>query len=386
MLRWDEEDVFTSSDEFFAGLLAEIKQAKHSIDLEVYIFELDHLGQTVLSALKEAADRGLQVRVMVDGIGSPAWNITFLKELEQYNVNARIYKPYPWTRLGIRFFPKMLNFWKLGTWFRRLNRRDHRKVCVIDRKVAWMGSMNVYEKLLRTYAGDNAWRETGVRVKGESVQVLSFAFERAWMMAWAGRSRSFHLRKSNLKSIALFWKKNSLVRLNLSFYLRNLYYQDLLERFHTATHRIWITSAYFIPSGAILRALRVAARTGVDVRILVPQKMDVRMVRWITSVLLHALLKTGVKVYEYEPRILHAKTILIDHWAIVGSSNMNHRSMIHDLEVDVVLEKERSLENLEKYFRRDLASAKKMTLEESQTVFSFQRILGRILFFFRYWL
>lgn len=386
MMHWSEEEVFASSDEFFSELLAEIKQAKHSIDLEVYIFALDRLGQSVLEALKEAASRGLQVRVMVDGVGSPAWNIALLKQLEQFNVNARIYKPYPWIKLGLRFFPKVLNLWRLGTLFRKLNRRDHRKVCVIDGSVAWVGSMNVYEKLLRTYAGDKAWRETGVRVKGESVQVLSFAFERAWMMAWAGRARSFHLRKSNLKSISLFWKRNSLVRLNLSFYLRNLYYQDLLERLHSATQRIWITSAYFIPSGAILRALRIAARTGVDVRILVPQKIDVKIVRWITSVLLHALLKTGVKVYEYEPRVLHAKTMLIDHWAIVGSSNMNHRSMIHDLEVDVLLEKEKSLADLEKYFLRDLSSAKEMTLAESKSIFSFQKILGRILFFFRYWL
>ncbi len=387
---WEKEEVFASSDEFFAGLMAEIKRAKQSIYFEVYLFELDPFGKKILKALEEVAERGVQVKLMVDGVGSPAWNLPLLKELEQVKVNARIYKPYPWVRLGFRFFPKLFNVWKMGRWFRKLNRRNHRKVCVIDNKLAWLGSMNVCENLLRFYAGERAWRDTGVRVEGESVQALIFAFERAWIRAWGGKMRSFRLQESNLsptfRQIRYFWKINPLVRLNLSFYLRNFYYQDLLNRLHSATQRIWITSAYFIPSGAILRALRAAAWAGVDVRILVSRKMDVRMVRWLTSILLYELLRAGVKVFEYEPRVLHAKTILIDYWATIGSSNLNHRSLIHDLEVDVVVQKPASLADLEKYFLRDEANAEEMNSKGWKQRFWLQRILGRIFFFFRYWL
>lgn len=386
MIQWDEEEVFASSDEFFAGLLAEIQQAQKSIDFEVYIFELDRLGKRILTALEAAAARGVEVRLMVDGVGSPSWNAPLLKTLEQNKLNARIYRPYPWVKMGLRFYPRMFQFHRLGNLFRKLNRRNHRKVCVIDSKVAWVGSMNVAEKLMRSYASHEAWRETGTRVRGAAVEVLTFAFERAWMMAWAGRPRSFHLRKTKIQQMVLFWKKNTLVRLNLSVYLRNLYYQDLLERLHTAHQRIWITSAYFIPSGSILRALRTAARSGVDVRILVSKKMDVKLVRWVMRVVLSALIEARVRVFEYESRILHAKSMIVDHWAMVGSSNLNHRSLIHDLEVDVVLNRVDSLKDLEKYFIRDLSSAKEMTLEESRSDWSLQKILGRILFFFRYWL
>lgn len=386
MSRWLQEQVFPGADEFFSALLAEIEQAQLSIDLEMYIFELDQLGDRVIKAFQMAAARGVRVRVMVDGVGSPTWSKNTLIQLEESGVNARIYRPYPWVKIGVRFFPKMFNLRKLNTAFKRLNRRNHRKVCVIDEKIAWVGSMNIDEKLLRAYVGNDAWRETGVRVVGESIQTLRFAFERAWMMAWAGRPRSFKLVKSNLKNISLFWRKNPLVRLNLSFYLRNLYYQDFLERLHTAHHRIWITSAYFIPSGPILKALNAAARNGIDVRILVSKESDVRISRWVTSVFLLGLLQAGVRVFEYEPRILHAKSLLIDDWASVGSSNINHRSLIHDLEVDVVLEEERSVSDLVKYFERDLTSAKELTLKEYASHFSVKNILGRCLFFFRYWL
>jgi len=386
MNRWEEEKVYGNSDEFFIGLLSGIEQAERSVDLEMYIFELDHLGSKILASLAEAAARGVQVRVLVDGVGSPAWGKELLRELEAQKVNARIYRPYPWVKLGAKSIPQILNIRRLGILFRRYNRRNHRKACVIDGKQAWVGSMNVDEKLLRAYGGDEAWRETGVRVRGEAVQVLRFAFERAWMMAWAGRPRSFHIAKSGLLDFDYFWKKNAWVRLNLSFYLRNLYYQDFLDRLHTAMKRIWITSAYFVPAGSILRALRIAARSGVDVRILVSNKTDVRISRWVTGVLLKGLLQAGVRVFEYEPRILHAKTLLIDDWATVGSSNMNHRSLIHDLEVDVVLENKQSLEDLESLFERDSAHSLELLKENCKRGGGIEGLLGRLLFFLRYWL
>lgn len=386
MNHWQEEELFAGADEFFAGLISEINQARSSIDFETYIFELDRLGLKILEALKAAAARGVNVRLMVDGVGSPSWAKNLLLELEQKGVYARIYKPYPWVKLGIKAFPKMLSRRKLGGWFRRFNRRNHRKSCVIDGKVAWVGSMNVDEKLLRACMGELAWRETGLRVVGEAVSVLHFAFERAWMMAWSGRPRSFHLRSAPLKSFSLFWKRNKLVRLNLSIYLRNLYYQDMLERLHTATHRIWITSAYFIPSGSILRALRIAARSGIDVRVLVSRKTDVRLSRWVTGAVVQSLLQAGVKVFEFEPRILHAKSLLIDDWAMVGSSNMNHRSLIHDLEVDVVLEKEDSIQDLEKFYERDIAFSIHLSKETSSRGNGMEGLLGKLFFLFRYWL
>jgi cardiolipin synthase len=134
-----------------AHLFRDIDQASQSIDFEMYLFDLDELGQRMLEALRRAAQRGVRVRVMVDGVGSPDWNRTLLNELAESGVEARIFRPYPWVRWGARAYSKLLNLRNLFRWFQRLNRRDHRKMCLIDRKTAWAGSFNITRRPTRSF-------------------------------------------------------------------------------------------------------------------------------------------------------------------------------------------------------------------------------------------
>jgi cardiolipin synthase len=150
-----------------------------------------------------------------------------------------------------------------------------------------------------------------------------------------------------------------------------------------ATEKIWITNAYFVPDGSLVRALRAAAHGGVDVRIMVPRFSDVIFIPWVASAFHLGLLKAGVRVFEYQRSILHAKTVVIDSWGLVGSSNLNHRSLLHDLEVDVVVNTEEARGVLEQHFIEDMGNSVEVTLETWSHRPYIERMLGRLLLFFR---
>lgn len=353
---WDEERVFHDSDVFFEELERDFTLARASIDLEMYIFEDDACGRRVISALTAATQRGVKVRVLVDGIGSPRFSPRMLP-----GVDARIYHPVPWKRLH--------------RIFRKLNKRNHRKVFVIDDSIAWVGSMNISACHLRAEKGEKAWRDTGVRVAGTEVRVMKAAFDAAWERRLRDRGGSVRAIGARLRA---FWSAR-LVRLNLHAWLRQKNTVDLLRRIRSARERVWITTPYFVPTGFFLRALRLAARKGRDVRILLPKTSDVFFMAWANAAFYNDLLKSGVRIYEYRPRFLHSKIMIIDDWMTVGTSNINHRSFIHDLEIDVVLTKQESRQSIVDQFMLDLG-------ESIEVKPGPRSIVGRIILALRYWM
>jgi cardiolipin synthase len=161
-----------------------------------------------------------------------------------------------------------------------------------------------------------------------------------------------------------------LVRLNTRRALRRENYLDLLVRILGAKRRIWIENAYFVPDGALIRALKVAAESGVDVKIVVPAISDVFFIPWVTAAFNLGLLRAGVKVFEYNKGMMHAKTVLIDDWGLVGSSNLNHRSLFHDLEADLVLADES-------------ACLSQVTLDNWRSRPTLERLIGKVLLLFK---
>lgn len=382
--HWDQEAVYHSGDPFFDGLLEELDRASHSIEVETYIFQEDVLGLALVEKLIAAAKRGVTVRLMVDGIGSPAFTPRRAAELTHQGVATRIYHPLPWN------FPN----WKIGqmarvtrffTYLQKLNRRDHRKMFLIDGKTAWIGSMNVSRLHLYRYTGDEAWRDTSARVQGGAVSELVRAFDRTWLRAAGVRAQPRTLKAviAAMRNRPTF--RAGLIRLNSSRSARRHLYKDLVRRMNASKKRIWITNAYFAPDTLLLRALRMAAWTGADVRVLVPKKSDVFFMPWVTEAFYNRLLVSGARVFEYLPSFLHAKTLIIDDWAIVGSSNLNHRSLLHDLEVDVVLKKEDSRRSLEEQFLKDLQHSREILIDDWRALPLRRRIAGRIFLFFKYW-
>lgn len=152
------------------------------------------------------------------------------------------------------------------------------------------------------------------------------------------------------------------IRLNYTRHRRRLLYKNLLRRMRLYQQRIWITNAYFVPDNFLLKHLKETAINDVDVRILLPKKTNVLIVEWASATFYNELLKSGIKIYEYTPSMLHAKSLILNDWMLIGSSNLNHRSLLHDLEADVTLFTEPAKKRLEHLFFEDLAHSRQLHL------------------------
>jgi cardiolipin synthase len=363
-------------DLFFNQLEEAINGAVKSIELEFYIFAVDQTGARIFDALVRAVTRGVVVRLLVDGIGSTAFARQYRARAKEVGISLRVFHEAPWHR----WWPQRISSTeKRSTWrrvFRRLNNRNHRKVVIVDGRTAFVGSFNVTKYHLSSLMGASAWRDTGVIVEGSEVRLLTQTFEDIWAGRLQRLKRKFRRNRGSYSS--------PLVRLNVTGKQRRESYIDLLMRLVAARNRVWITNAYFVPDGSLLRVLSVVAREGVDVRILVPGFSDVVFIPWVASAFHFGLLSAGVKLFEYRGSVLHAKTMLIDDWGLIGSSNLNHRSLLHDLEADIVVTDKSSLDSMQNQFAHDLGRSVEVTLENWQQRPWLERFLGRVLLWFRY--
>lgn len=372
---WESVAVYHSGDEFFCALEQAISAAQRIIQIEMYIFAFDRLGQQVLSWLGEAVQRGVEVQLIVDGIGSSPWIYQVRQRARQSGIRLKVFHKIPWDRWlrGQRAAKGPL---RVSRALQRLNNRNHRKVCIVDSHIAFVGSLNVIECHCESLVGAKAWRDTGVRVVGEEVSVLQAAFNALWQSRRLALAAARILRRAPASG--------SLVRLNVRRSQRRDNYLDLLVMTLGAERRIWIENAYFVPDGSLVRVLRTAAEAGVDVRIVVPAVSDIFFIPWVTSAFHVGLLQAGVRIFEYTGSMMHAKTMLIDDWGLVGSSNLNHRSLFHDLEADVVLGSADAARSLEEQFEKDCAASREVTLLNWRERPWMERFLGRLLLWVRW--
>ncbi|MNJ94680.1 Cardiolipin synthase [compost metagenome] len=374
MEKWSHVEIFYSGDEYYRSLIEAIRHAQKSITVETYIFDIDSFTETVLKELAEARVRGCDVKIVVDGFGTYAWIPQLRSFCQKHHIDLKVFQPLPSPLAWIFRY-----FWALSKYFKRFNRRTHRKITIVDEKRAYLGSLN----FTKHHVGPQSWRDTGVCVEGPLVARLSIAFHITYL-------RTIH--RGLLGLLARFqWNPSvdpatSLLRLNTTQRMRRRLYLDLLRRLNTAEKRIYITTAYFLPKRKILRALTRAAKRGVDVRILIPGKSDVPLVKWAAFNIIHLLQKKGVKLYEYKKSILHAKTMILDDTVFVGSFNLNHRSLIHDLEVEVILPGAKSCESMLKQWEIDLSHSQEMTVEDYTASTFLGRVFYKLAFRLRYML
>ena len=392
---WVSEAVYCDGDRWFSDLLAAVASAQQRIWLETYILSPDPLGERVVAALRAAVARGCEVRLLVDGVGAAVW----LRGGDP-GVELRVWHPLPWAAA------RRAGLYRRWRWLAAMNRRDHRKVCLIDDHLAWVGSFNIDACHVREFSSERTWRDSGACVVGDGVGELSTAFELAWRKAWPvidGRMRLWRRRPQD-RGLQPASKDRqpaasdqrpatsgqqpaaSCVRLNHTWSARRSAYRDLLIRLRSAHARIWISNAYIVPRGSFLRALNAAVRRGVDVRLLAPARSDVPFMPWIGAIYADALRSRGVRVFAYLPRMLHAKTMLIDDTALVGSHNLNSRSFLHDLEAEVVLRAPASITALEQAYVADCAESLELTSPASGQLPWWQRWIGRVLVLAKRWL
>jgi len=371
------EKLYTDGYEYYRDLLKDIRDASVALDLETYIFEVDTVGKQFVAALSEASRRGVEVRLLVDGNGIPPFSNGFLNQLERAKVKVRLFHPLPW-----RFWQ-----WSLAVCDRPLpdklihlingiNHRNHRKVCVIDHSVAWVGSFNVSRCHLPKEKGGDDWRDTAIRLEGIQLGELEMAFQ----STWKGRHFIRHF-KNNPTPVA-----SPRFRLNLSRRRRRNLYKDMLNRISQARQRIWITNAYFVPDEALLQRLKKAAQRGVDVRIILPSQSDIFFMPWTSAVFYHSLITHKVRIFEYCPGVLHAKTLILDDWMTVGSSNLNSRSLLHDLEADVVLYQDAAKKQLGRQFLNDMEQSIEILKDDSPAGAMWKKLFAHLLLSVKYWL
>ena len=373
------ELVFTEGQKHFDALLADIEKAKYSIDLETYLFHSDALGRQIAVKLAKAAKHGVVVRIMVDGAGSPFWSANFARFLESAGAKTKVFHPFPWQLWDwSRSIVKLPFLMKWIYLILKINLRNHRKVCIIDKKIAYIGSLNISKHHLSKAEGGDAWRDTSVRLSGINLEELIKAFDAAW----------YHRTiKERLREIFHQIRRDPLIRLNYSRNRRRILYKDLLRKMANCNRRIWITNAYFVPDNFLLKRLQEAARADIDVRILLPRKSDVPIMPWASSTFYYSLLNSGVRIFEYLPSMLHAKSLIIDDWMLIGSSNLNHRSLIHDLEADINITSPEAKKTLDQQFLEDLKNSREVSLNSWKTLYPrYQRILGCLVLYIKYWI
>lgn len=377
---WKTETLYFDGDAYYADIYEAINQARSSIVLETYIYDPDETGLFFEQILNRAAARGVQIRVLVDGIGSAAWVERRAPEFVKSGCQVRIYHPVKFASLFRRFLidigVRRRAASKSSRVFSRLNRRNHRKMCIIDGQTAWVGSMNISDVHSRKKMGPMAWRDTAVKVEGEEVSALIAGFEYAWIRSHSTDGKR-QWRQTFIPHPELTRIRSAIVRSNYTLPLRRRHYVEFARRIRTAQTRIWITNAYLAPSLPVLRRLARAALRGVDVRILVPRNSDVFFMPWVASAHYGALISEGVKIYEYLPGFLHAKSVVIDNWCTVGSSNLNRRSLLRDFEVDVVVKNSNSILLIEKQFLQDLQSSEEIHVAPT----GLRALLGKIIIY-----
>lgn len=372
------EHVFGEGAAFFDALLHDIHHAQKCIDLETYIFHQDALGNKIADALCEAATRGVAIRILVDGYGTPNWHSNFQKKLEAVGIQTKVFHPLPW-KLSQWKFIKKIPFALRGLYLLlKTNSRNHRKIVLIDHKIAYVSSMNITVWHLPEEQGGKNWRDTGVRLTRVDIAELQNAFDIAW---------THRTIQERIRDVFKHLKKEPRIRLNYTRHRRRVLYKNLLKRMRLCQQRIWITNAYFVPDNVLLRRLKEAAKNGVDVRILLPHKSNVAVVARASATFYYDLLKAGIKIYEYLPSMLHAKSLILDDWMLIGSSNLNHRSLLHDLEADITLFTPSAKKTLEQLFLKDLEQSREITLDDWQRIRRwYQRVIGKMALYLKYWM
>jgi len=337
-------DVLRNGDEIFPAMIEAIQSAQRTIDFATFVYWRGDIAPEFADALGERARAGVEVNVLLDAMGAAKMDRTLVNRLREAGAQVEWFRPPHWYTLH------------------KLNNRTHRKILVVDGRVGFTGGVGIAEEWTGNCETPEHWRDTHLRLVGPSVRDLVGGFQENWAEATRcilldghlGETPSFSdgARAQVLRSSAGKGNTNA----------EGLYYAAI----KCARRRLWITTAYFAPRRAFILALLDAAKRGVDVRVLVNgAHIDKEPVRQAGRSAYDELLEGGVKIFEYQRTMLHAKTLVVDGtWATVGSINFDNRSFTLNDELNLSVWDEPTARKLEEHFKIDLEDAQLLTLDE----------------------
>src|SRR5690554_3140290 len=329
----------------FEALITAIENATSYVLLEFYIVRSDKIGQRIKTALEKKLSEGVQVWFLYDDVGSFGLSRRYLNELAKAGAKVASFGDGNIRRL--RF---------------QINFRNHRKLLVCDGRIGFIGGINLGDEYMGTALGQGFWRDTHCRIEGPAVTGLQLA----WLEDWNWASNEFP---------QLDWTPKDRLPGNEQVLVLPTGPADTWETctlfflscINNAQSRIWIASPYFVPDVQVVNALQLAALRGVDVRIMIPEKSDSRLVGLAAYSYLIQASQAGIGIYRYQPGFMHQKVVLVDnHYAAVGTANLDNRSMRLNFEIMAINTSQTFVSDVDAMLTEDLSYCRKMTQEDYQ--------------------
>jgi len=337
-------EVFVDGELLFEDLLASLKKAQKFIHLQSYIIRNDQLGRRVLHLLTEKARQGVEVRLLYDGMGCIRLPRHFFRPLIE--AGGRVSS----------FFPPFLPFINL-----RINYRNHRKICVIDGRQAYVGGFNIGDEYLGL-SKFGYWRDTHVKIEGSAVVGLAFRFLLDWRFAaqdYAPIDEKYFPNDYSAGQTGV-----QIVSSGPDSHWTSIK-DGYLKMINLAKSKVYIQSPYYIPDESIQEALKIAALSGVDVRLMIPEKEDHLFVHWASLSYVGELLEAGVRCFTYRQGFIHSKMVVVDRLlSTVGTANLDLRSFNLNFEVNAFIYDERISAQLETSFIDDQDKCTELTLTD----------------------
>jgi len=354
--------------ESYPAMLAAIASATDYVHLETYILASDRTGREFGDALIERAKAGITVRLLYDAVGSLNLDGRFIRNLTDAGVKAIAFRPLVSLKVGFG-----------------LNRRDHRKILVVDGRVGFTGGLNIGDEYRDVDDGGGGWHDLHARVEGPAVAELARLFRKVWFAA--GGDRYPQHEEPAAESVVTEHTAFAMALGNEEIRRRRAIRRTYLHAMRRARQTIRIMNAYFIPDRGIRRVLANAVKRGVEVLVVVPAKGDLRSVQFAGQHTFGTLLRAGVRIFEWPERMLHAKVAVVDAvWATIGSYNLDARSLFHNLEVVLCIIDREAASALDAQIVRDGEKSNEIKLDTWKGRSFWRKIAEWFFYQFRHWL
>jgi cardiolipin synthase A/B len=329
--------------ETFAAIIDEISKAQNFIHLEYYIFSDDKIGTQIQQLLIQKAEKGVEVRLIYDDVGSWSLKSSFVQRMRDAGIEV-----YPFMRVSFPWFTRKVNF------------RNHRKIVVVDGRVGFVGGVNVADRYIEGDPDLGFWRDTHLKIEGDAVHLLGVVFQMDWYFVSGKTFKDGEKYLPPLHSVGGTPVQICSAGPDSDWAsIMQAYFSAITK----AKEHIYISTPYFMPNESILTAIKTAALSGVDVRIMIPHKSDSVVVYWSTLSYLTEMLEAGVKFYLYEKGFNHSKIIMVDsYFASIGTANLDIRSFEDNFEVSAFIYDNAFAKELEGQFHKDLLDCKLITL------------------------
>ena len=356
-----ETTYFKIGEEKFEALLRELKKAEKFIFLEYFIIQEGKMFNSILEILEEKAKQGVDVRLIYDDVGCiVTLPHNYKNTLEAKGIKCRVYNPIK------PFFT------------RRLNNRDHRKIVVIDGDVGFTGGINLADEYINEYEKHGYWKDAGIMLKGDAVWNLTVMFLSMWDYIDNKEEDYIKFKPSknkyyNSKGYVQPFDDSPLINEPIG----ETVYLNLINK---AKDYIYINTPYLIIDNEMATALKIAAKSGVDIKIVTPYIPDKKFVHAVTKSYYESFIKDGIEIYEFTPGFMHAKTFVVDdEYGVVGSINLDFRSLYLHYECGVWLYKTESIKSMKDDYLETLKRCHKVTMEECKNTSSIRKVLRLII-------